>query len=194
MKQLPSRSAKPPRRAATRANRATARCGRHAGKSVRARTGSNGRGAPPPANTSLIARIEIRRTAARREKMASAEIRLDLGGRGGGARLTPPRTSARTPAKEIADAARWLAAVGHPVRLKLLIHLLGGPAVYRDLCRVSGTASGPLYFHLNRLRLLDLVRAVERDLYELTVTGRNLIAAVLAATRLARASAARFQR
>lgn len=156
------------------------------GKTARKpRPGPSGRGAPPPANASLIVRVEIRRTTVRGARLAAAEVRLNVGGRGG---------AARTSAREIAHAARWLAAVGHPVRLKLLIHLLGGPAVYRDLCRVSGTASGPLYFHLNRLRLLDLVRAVERDLYELTVPGRNLIAAVLAATRLTRTGAARLKR
>lgn len=88
-------------------------------------------------------------------------------------------------------AAGILAAVGHPARLRILSLLLEGPAVYRAVEKVTGLRAGPLYHHINQLRLAGLIRPKQRDLYELTRGGRNvaLIAALLA--KLAKDSRAR---
>jgi predicted transcriptional regulator len=52
--------------------------------------------------------------------------------------------------------------------------LLDGPATYRALQKATGLAAGPLYHHVNQLRLAGLILPKQRDLYELTRGGRNL--------------------
>jgi len=73
-----------------------------------------------------------------------------------------------------------LAALGHSIRLQILETLLVGPAVYRTLQKVTGLKAGPLYHHVNQLRLSSLILPKQRDLYELTRAGRNLILFALA--------------
>ncbi len=73
-----------------------------------------------------------------------------------------------------------LAAMGHPVRIKILTMLLDGPGVYRSLQKVTGLKPGPLYHHVNQLRLAGLIGPKQRDLYELTRAGRNLLMVTLA--------------
>ncbi len=68
-----------------------------------------------------------------------------------------------------------LAAVGHQQRGKLLSKLLEGPATYQALKKVTKLSPGPLYHHINQLRLAKLIFPKQRDLYELTRGGRNLI-------------------
>lgn len=80
-----------------------------------------------------------------------------------------------------AELRQTLASLGHPARLKLLIELLNGPAVYQSLRRVTRMAPGPLYHHINQLRIAGLIRPKERNLYELTRGGRNLILVTAAA-------------
>ena len=77
-----------------------------------------------------------------------------------------------------AATCRALAAVGHDVRARLMTKLLEGPATYRALERASGQKAGPLYHHINQLRLAGLILPKQRDLYELTRGGRNLILTV----------------
>ena len=75
---------------------------------------------------------------------------------------------------------RALAAVGHLQRGKILLKLLEGPGTYQSLRAVTGLKAGPLYHHVNQLRLAGLVLPKQRDLYELTRGGRNLIVAAMA--------------
>jgi hypothetical protein len=70
-----------------------------------------------------------------------------------------------------------LAAFGHPQRARIMGKLLEGPATYRSLQRVTRLKAGPLYHHVNQLRLAGLILPKQRDLYELTRGGRNLILA-----------------
>ncbi len=74
---------------------------------------------------------------------------------------------------------RALAAVGHSARAGIMGKLLEGPCTYRALQRVTGLKAGPLYHHVNQLRLAGLILPKQRDLYELTRGGRNLIVAVV---------------
>lgn len=76
-----------------------------------------------------------------------------------------------------------LAAAGHEVRGKLMLKLLDGPATYRALKRVTRLEPGPLYHHINQLRLAGLILPKQRDLYELTRGGRNLILAMMVLDR-----------
>lgn len=85
-----------------------------------------------------------------------------------------------------ATTCRALAAVGHAQRSKIMAKLLEGPATYRALQRVTKLKAGPLYHHVNQLRLAGLMLPKERDLYELTRGGRNLILTVMAMGKLIR--------
>jgi DNA-binding transcriptional ArsR family regulator len=73
------------------------------------------------------------------------------------------------------------AAIGHPMRARILAKLTEGPATYRDLERVTRLKAGPMYHHINQLRLAGLILPKQRDLYELTRGGRNLLAVAMAA-------------
>jgi len=64
------------------------------------------------------------------------------------------------------------------------MHLLEGPAVYKSLSKVTGLGAGPLYHHINCLRLAGLIRPPQRDVYELTRGGRNMILLVMALDKL----------
>ncbi len=96
------------------------------------------------------------------------DLPLTLKERGGGGAVgRSTRTLPRT--------CRALAAVGHVQRIKLMRKLLEGPATYQALQRVTKLKTGPLYHHINQLRLAGLILPKQRDLYELTRGGRNLI-------------------
>jgi len=86
----------------------------------------------------------------------------------------------------VKDTAYRLAAVGHPKRLAILALLLEGPAVYRAVQKKTSLRPGPLYHHVNQLRLAGLIRPKERDLYELTRGGRNVVLIATALSKLAK--------
>lgn len=65
-----------------------------------------------------------------------------------------------------------------------MLKMLEGPATYRALQKVTKLKAGPLYHHVNQLRLGGLILPKERDLYELTRGGRNLVLAVIVAEPL----------
>ena len=75
----------------------------------------------------------------------------------------------------MAEAARLLAALGHPMRLVIMRKLLDGPATYAAMRKLTRLAAGPLYHHVGALRLAGLLMPKQRDLYELTRGGRNMI-------------------
>lgn len=85
---------------------------------------------------------------------------------------------------DLTECSRALAAAGHEARVRMLATMLEGPATYQALCKATGLKAGPLYHHVNQLRLSGLVLPGERDLYELTRGGRNLILTMLAAAPL----------
>lgn len=97
--------------------------------------------------------------------------------------LPPLRPGAATAARRkgvraSAALCRALAAVGHETRMKIMVKLLSGPATYRAVQRVTKAPPGPLYHHINQLRLAGLILPKQRDLYELTRGGRNLVLGV----------------
>lgn len=103
------------------------------------------------------------------EVVAAAE----KGAKRGGAVGAMGRFAART--------AQAFSAVGHPMRLKILLKLLEGPATYRSVQKTTKLKAGPLYHHINQLRLSGLILPKQRDLYELTRGGRNLMLIAMAA-------------
>ena len=76
--------------------------------------------------------------------------------------------------------ARILGVLGSRHRLRILGALAGGGATYRGLVKTTGLAAGPLYHHVNQLRLAGLILPKQRDLYELTRGGRNLVLVAMA--------------
>lgn len=84
-------------------------------------------------------------------------------------------------ARKLGRGGNWdavsdaLSAAGHGQRLRIMAYLLEGPATYRALQNATGLAVGPLYHHIDRLRLAGLMEPKQRDLYTLTRAGRNLV-------------------
>jgi predicted transcriptional regulator len=79
-----------------------------------------------------------------------------------------------------------LAALGSVHRLAILVKLLEGPGTYRTLQKATGLKAGPLYHHIGELRLAGLIGPRERDLYNLTRGGRNLVLLALTLPKLMR--------
>ena len=118
------------------------------------------------------------------------QISLEAGGRASG-RTDAKRGLGRAVGglpRISAHTCRALAAAGHTQRAALLRKLLQGPATYRALQKVTKLKAGPLYHHVNHLRLAGLILPKQRDLYELTRGGRNLILTVMAMRPLIRDS------
>jgi hypothetical protein len=84
------------------------------------------------------------------------------------------------------ELAGLLAALASEHRLRILSKLLGGAATYRSLQKVTGLKAGPLYHHIANLRLASLVAPKQRDVYELTRAGRNVLLAALVLGPLAK--------
>jgi DNA-binding transcriptional ArsR family regulator len=72
----------------------------------------------------------------------------------------------------------WLAAVlaacGHPARLAILKGLLGDTGSHARFQKLTGLKAGPLYHHLNQLRLAGLLHCDRRDVYQLSRLGHDL--------------------
>lgn len=89
-------------------------------------------------------------------------------------------------ARAAGAASPALAAAGHAQRLAILALLVEGPATYRALQRLTKLKAGPLYHHVHQLRMAGLILPKQRDLYELTRGGRNLMMVVVAVAPLVR--------
>jgi len=76
-------------------------------------------------------------------------------------------------------------ALGHVQRVKIIRKLLEGPTTYQALKRLTKLKPGPLYHHVNQLRLAGLILPKQRDLYELTRAGRNLMLGMMVLAPLA---------
>jgi len=76
--------------------------------------------------------------------------------------------------------AELLASAGHPTRLRILLTLMTGPSGYRELCNVTSLASGPLYHHINQLRMAEMIILPRRNQYQITKTGEIAFVSILA--------------
>lgn len=70
-------------------------------------------------------------------------------------------------------------ALGHVQRMRIIRKLLDGPAIYQALKHLTKLKPGPLYHHINQLRLAGLILPKQRDLYELTRAGRNMAMGIM---------------
>ncbi len=74
-----------------------------------------------------------------------------------------------------ADLAKFLAAFGQRRRLRISRAILSGANTHHELARVSGLAPGPLYHHIKTLERAGMLVVVERNRYDLTAFGRDLL-------------------
>ncbi len=111
-----------------------------------------------------------------------ADVTVDQtrGGEGGGRKGTRALGGLATPSR-INRSTQVFAALGHPARVEILLHLLQGPATYADLKAHTRLAAGPLYHHLTQLRAASLILPKKRDTYAMTRGGRNALLLGLAA-------------
>jgi hypothetical protein len=91
-----------------------------------------------------------------------------------------------TSTKTLERVCHAMGALGHPSRMRMMVKMLEGPATYRTLQKVTKLKAGPLYHHVTQLRLAGLILPKQRDLYELTRGGRNLMLVAMAAGPLIR--------
>lgn len=119
--------------------------------------------------------------------VAQAKVERVAPRKGGGGAVAAMTRAARGIAtkQRIKKLAGTLAALGHPARVAMLVKLLEGPATYQALQKESGLKAGPLYHHINQLRLASLILPKQRDLYALTRGGRNVLVGGLALMSLA---------
>ena len=104
----------------------------------------------------------------------SATFAVRSGGTAGGGGGGPANAPAIRPGSRSEPAAHWRRG-GSMVRARLLAKMLEGPCTYRSLASTTKLGAGPLYHHIQQLRLAGLILPKQRDLYELTRAGRNLI-------------------
>jgi hypothetical protein len=72
------------------------------------------------------------------------------------------------PAGDLGPVADSLAALAHPVRLRLLLAVLDGRATAAELGAIEGSGTtGQLYHHLRQLTAAGWVRAAGRGHYEI---------------------------
>lgn len=173
----PTRTARAGRsvRTGKRARRATVRT---------ARTGAHGAvAALGRARGYAVAVSVVERGAAELELVEGRWARGEQRARGGRGR-TRGRLATSGRAVVSPRCRRALATLGHAQRLRIMLKLLEGPGTYRTLQKATKLKVGPLYHHVKELRLAGLLLPKQRDLYELTRAGRNLILLALAAGTL----------
>lgn len=73
------------------------------------------------------------------------------------------------------DLSKFLAAFGQRRRLQISRAILSGANTHHELARVSGLAPGPLYHHIKTLERAGMLVMVERNRYDLTAFGRDLL-------------------
>lgn len=124
------------------------------------------------------ATVRIEETARRATDRAAQTIRVRV-------QIDPDTTAGATwSSSEQGRLSTVLAAAGHTARLTMLRLLLTGPATYQAVRRATKLKPGPLYHHINQLRLAGLILPKQRDLYELTRAGRNLVLVSMAIPKL----------
>lgn len=129
-----------------------------------------------------VALVVVERTGSRVDRVSSS-LELSAVGTGGAAKLPRSRKDRRQTSKQIVEiparVCQAMFALGHTQRTKVIRKLLDGPATYQALKRLTKLEPGPLYHHVNQLRLAGLILPRQRDLYELTRAGRNIMLGML---------------
>ncbi len=150
-----------------------------------------------PAGTAKLGReggcaatiIIVERAGRRVDKVINI-VKVPPGATGSGQRTAGGRRVAPGSGRGAGEVPRPVcqafSTLGHVLRAKIVRKLLEGPATYQALKRLTKLKVGPLYHHVNQLRLAGIILPKQRDLYELTRGGRNLILVAMALGRLTR--------
>ncbi len=130
-----------------------------------------------------VALMVIERAGSRVDRVTSSMV-LSAMGTVGSAKLLSGRKGGRRAYKhgvEVpARVCQVMFALGHVQRMKIIRKLLDGPTTYQAVRRLTKLKPGPLYHHVNQLRLAGLILPRQRDLYELTRAGRNMMLGMMA--------------
>jgi DNA-binding HxlR family transcriptional regulator len=73
------------------------------------------------------------------------------------------------------DLARMLAGFGNPSRVRVARAVLSGANTHHALSQAVGLRTGPLYHHLRELERSGLLMRVDRNRYDLSRRGRDLL-------------------
>ncbi|WP_156723473.1 ArsR/SmtB family transcription factor [Streptomyces apocyni] len=85
---------------------------------------------------------------------------------------------------EWAEAAEAFAALGHPVRMRLLREIVGGRRTVAELTDLEGVGtSGQIYHHLRQLTSAGWLHSTGRGKYEVPVTRVVPLLVAIATTR-----------
>lgn len=138
-----------------------------------------------------VALVMVERTGRRVDRVMSS-MELQYVETDGGAKFPKRRKGGRRASKHRVEVparvCQAMFALGHVQRMKVIRKLLDGPATYQALKRLTKLKPGPLYHHVNQLRLAGLILPRQRDLYELTRAGRNLMLGMMVLAPLTRDS------
>lgn len=126
--------------------------------------------------------LVVERVGHRLDRITSS-VELPVVGSGGGAKFPRGRKGGGRTSKSgvelLARVGLAMFALGHVQRIKVIRKLLDGPASYQALKRLTKLKPGPLYHHVNQLRLAGMILPKQRDLYELTRAGRNMVLGIM---------------
>ena len=152
--------------------------------------------AQPGRNEGCSATLVVAERVGRRLDRVLSRVELPSGstGGGGGSPLRRGR-NAQSPIRQTelqARVCRTMFAFGHVLRMRIVRKLMDGPATYQALRGLTKLKPGPLYHHINQLRLAGLILPKQRDLYELTRAGRNMILGAMVLAPLTRDSRRRL--
>lgn len=129
-----------------------------------------------------VALLVVERVGRHLDRVKSS-LELRAVGTGGGARSRGGRKGVHRASMHGVGApdraCQAMFALGHVQRMKVIRKLLEGPTTYQSLKRLTKLKPGPLYHHVNQLRLAGLILPKQRDLYELTRAGRNMILGIM---------------
>lgn len=125
------------------------------------------------------AALVIVERAGRRLDRVSSSLELSAVGTGEAAKFPRRRNGGRRVSNHGVEVPARVCpamfALGHVQRMKIVRKLLDGPTTYQAVKRLTKLKPGPLYHHVNQLRLAGLILPRQRDLYELTRAGRNMV-------------------
>lgn len=98
----------------------------------------------------------------------------------GQAKLPPKQVHRKANTSRLAGLVDTLTALGNAERIEVLLALAAGRSSHAELAAWTGLRPGPLYHHLNRLRLAGMLAVSRRNDYELTRRGREALLTALA--------------
>lgn len=85
---------------------------------------------------------------------------------------------------DVAELARALGGLAHAQRVRIACAILSGANTHHGLEKATGLRPGPLYHHLRALERAGLLTCVDRNRYDLSGRGRDLLLVATVAHRM----------